>query len=342
MKNKILVYGATGYTGKLFIRYAQQAQLPIVIAGRSSEVAKVAQEFGCAYKIFSIADVPTIAQNLAEIKLVVNLAGAFVNTNQNIIKACIQTQTHYIDIAGEYPEFETAYQFNNAAQEAGMMVMAGAGFGVVPTDIAANLAQQRLPDAQKLVIGFATEGGASQGTLKTVLKDIHKAGIIRQNGKAETAQPAFQMIQRKATGKTFELVYNPWRADLFTTYLSTNIPNIETYSAFPSIVVSFMKGKLLWLRDFLLNYVVNWLPLGPSDKELKAGKTYVWATASNTSGQEATVQIIGTEAYLFTTQTLLGISKRILQNDYKVGFQTPNIYGKKLLEEIPAVEIRYL
>jgi short subunit dehydrogenase-like uncharacterized protein len=103
-----------------------------------------------------------------------------------------------------------------------------------------------------------------------------------------------------------------------------------------------MKGKLLWLRDFLLNYAVNWLPLGPSDKELKAGKTYVWATASNVSGQEATVQIIGTEAYLFTTQTLLGISKRILQNDYKVGFQTPNIYGKKLLEEIPNVEILYV
>jgi short subunit dehydrogenase-like uncharacterized protein len=104
---------------------------------RNGEVKQFAEKNNCEYRIFGATDKNEIAKNLTDIKLVVNLAGPFVLTNQTFIKACIETKTHYIDIAGEYLEFESAFAFHEEAKQAGIMIMPGAGFGVVPTDIAA-------------------------------------------------------------------------------------------------------------------------------------------------------------------------------------------------------------
>lgn len=333
-KNKILIYGSAGYMGKLLTKYAQEHNLLIILGAR--------QNFSSSFptRIFSLDEETKIIEQLHDIKLVINLAGPFVNTNKQLVQACIKSQTHYIDIAGEVPEFESLYQYNQAAIEANIMIMPGAGFGVVPTDIVANLAKQQLPDASHLKIAYITEGGASRGTLKTVLKDINKAGVILKNGRYEIATPAFKKIDLNVAGQKFNLVYNPWRADLYTARLSTGISNIETYANFPGFVVRMMQGKLLWLRDLILNRLINLIPEGPSTKQLKKGRTICHAIVSNSQGQSASATIIGPEAYLFTAETLIAISKRIvLDADFKVGYQTPNIYGKALLDSIPNVQI---
>ena len=325
-----MLYGALGYMGQLTARYAQQAQLPVVLAAK----------LGIEGRVFGLTDADVIRQNLADVSVVVNLAGPFSSTSRPLIEACIATGTHYIDIAGEYPDFETAYAFDAAARKAGVMLLPGAGFGVVPTDIAALLAHQKLPDATELTIAYATVGGASQGTLKTVLKDIDKPGVMRVNGKFVPTKPGVETLSLTAGGKMHPVVTNPWRADLFTVFYSTGIPTIRTYSAFPGFVVGFMKGRMLWLRDLLLNRFVGLLPVGPSEKQLKAGKTHVWATVRNASGQTATVQIDGPEAYLFSVKTVLAVTSRILRGDLKPGFQTPAVYGPALIENMEGVTIR--
>ena len=340
MKTKVLIYGALGYMGQLTARYAREARLPVVLAARNPDLTKVAQTLGVEIRIFGLTDAALVRQQLTDVVVVVNLAGPFAVTSRPLIDACIATGTHYIDIAGEYPDFETAYSFNEAAQKAGVMLMPGAGFGVVPTDIAALLAHQKLPDATELTIAYATIGGASQGTLKTVLTDINKPGVVRLNGQFFPINPAVDTLTFRADGKAHTVVTNPWRADLFTAFYSTGIPTIRTYSAFPGFVVGFMKGRMLWLRDLLLNRLVGLLPVGPNEKQLQTGKTHVWATAKNATGQTATVQIDGPEAYLFSVRTVLAISSRILAGEVKPGFQSPAHYGAALIEDMDGVTIR--
>jgi hypothetical protein len=60
---------------------------------------------------------------------------------------------------------------------------------------------------------------------------------------------------------------------------------------------------------------------------------------SNLKGEKASATIFGPEAYLFTAETLLAITKHILSSNYKPGFQTPNLYGVDLLKTIPNTEI---
>jgi short subunit dehydrogenase-like uncharacterized protein len=331
-KNKILIYGAAGYMGRLFLKYAKDKGFDIVLGSRNA----MASDY--PVRQFSLDNKETVVRNINDVKLVINLAGPFKNTNKQWVEACLESGTHYIDIAGEMPELEAIFSYDTPAKKADIMLMPGAGFGVVPTDIVANLAKQKLPDATHLKIAYVTNGGASRGTLKTVLADINKEGFILENNVYKKAMPAFKTFLLEIKGKNHQLVYNPWRADLFSARVSTEIPNIETYSNFPGFIVKMMHGKWLWLRDFILKRVLNFLPVGPSEKQLNKGSTICFAEATNKNGDKATATIAGPEAYVFTAQTLITISQRIMENDFKAGYQTPNIYGVELLNNMPNVK----
>ena len=187
-----------------------------------------------------------------------------------------------------------------------------------------------------ITILYATEGGASRGTLKTLLKDINRAGVRCVGGELITARPAESSQDFAIAGKSFHAVYNPWRADLFTAGISTGIPNIQTYSVFPGFIVQMMKGRLLWLRNLLLNQLLEFLPEGPSEKQLRQGRTYIMAIVKQGDVEES-VALQGPEAYLFTAHCLREITARILDGNVAAGFQTPTYYGKALLDGIEGV-----
>lgn len=333
MKDKILVYGASGYVGKLFAEQVRTEGLPIVLSARKPFAADF------PVRIFSLNDRDEILKNIADVKLLINLAGPFASTNCALIEACIKNGSHYIDIAGEASELATAYQYNNSAKNAGIMLMPGAGFGVAPTDIAAHLAKEKLPDATHLIIAYITIGNASRGTLKTVLTNINKEGVLLRNGIYEKAMPAFRQFVFATKNKKHKLVYNPWRGDLFSAKMSTGIQNIQTYSNFPGFVVQMMQGKMLWLRDLILKRFIKFLPEGPSHKQLKKGKTICYAEVTNQQNNKAMSTITGPEAYLFTAQILLAITQRIMRDDFAAGYQTPSLYGRELMYEIEGVTI---
>jgi len=81
----------------------------------------------------------------------------------------------------------------------------------------------------------------------------------------------------------------------------------------------------------LLNRLIGFLQEGHSEKALQKGKTFVYAEVRNAKNQSASVSIQGPEAYAFTAQTLGIISREILQDNWKPGFQTPAIYGESIL-----------
>jgi short subunit dehydrogenase-like uncharacterized protein len=332
-KNKILVYGASGYMGQLFLKTLSNESFQIVLGARNSFNSKY------PFRQFSLDMKDDIIENIKDVKLVINLAGPFKNSSKQLVEACIENGTHYIDIAGEVPEIKSVFEYDEMAKKSNIMLMPGAGFGVVPTDIVANLAKQKLPDATHLKIAYVTTGGASRGTLKTILADINNQGVILENGVFKKVMPAFKTFSFFVNNKQQKLVYNPWRADLFTAQISTGIQNIETYANYPDFIVKMMQGKLLWLRDILLKWLITFLPFGPSEKQLQKGSTICYAEANNLNGDKVSASIYGPEAYLFTAHALIAIAKKIMKDDYKTGFQTPNLYEVKLLKDIPNIRI---
>lgn len=334
--SKVLIYGATGYMGKLSARELLKHGIRPILAGRSDAVRAVAQELSCDYAIFGLDNRGELERALKGVSLVINLAGPFTRTQQPLIEACLANGCHYLDIAGEVDEMVSVYAFDEAAKRAGSMLMPGAGFGVVPTDIVACMAKSLLPAASDLTILYATEGGVSRGTLKTVLENINQPGVRRASGQFVTAYPAESRREFSVAGKQFTGVYNPWRADLFTAGVSTGIQNIQTYTAFPSLIVQMMKGRGLWLRDLIVKRLLRFLPEGPSAKQLQHGSTYILAIAANQT-ETKSVSLKGPEAYLFTALCLREITVNILRGKVAPGFQTPAYFGKALLDGIDGV-----
>ena len=133
--NKFLLYGANGYTGRLIAGLAASYGLVPVLAGRNKKsIVALAKELDLDYRIFSLKDTRSLENSLLEVPLVLHAAGPFQFTSRLMIEACLKTNTHYLDITGEISVFEQAKRFDEKAKAAGLMIMSGVGFDVVPTD----------------------------------------------------------------------------------------------------------------------------------------------------------------------------------------------------------------
>ena len=141
----------------------------------------------------------------------------------------------YLDITGEIPVFEMAAQLNERARTAGIMIMPGVGFDVVPTDCMALFLKNQLPDAVQLQLAFASAGGSiSHGTASTMILGLGEGGLIRENGIIVKCPLGHKSMYVNFDGDEKFVMTIPW-GDVSTGYYTTGIPNIETYTVVPQI-----------------------------------------------------------------------------------------------------------
>ncbi len=344
--NSFLLYGANGYTGELIARFARQYNLRPILAGRREEaLAPLAAKLGFPFKVIDLNDAPSLQAAVKEVKLVLHAAGPFEYTARQMIEACLQTGTHYIDINGDIAVFEMLKHYDSKAKEAGIMIMPGVGFDVVPTDCIALLLKKLLPAATGLKLAFASQGGGlSHGTAATMASKLGEGGAIRKNGKI-IRQPIGQKGFWVDFGvKKLFVMSIPW-GDISTAYFSTGIPDIETYTAISHTIFRLLKlqGLFNWLlrKPFLRNFIkkkIDQRPAGPNDEQRNKAISLVWGQVADAKGKIATARMTGPEGYTLTTHSSLLITKKILEGNFLPGYQTPAIvYGENLVLEIPAV-----
>lgn len=345
---KFLIYGASGYTGKLIVELACSKGLKPVLAGRSDDKIKpLAQDFGLEYQVFSLDDVEQIADHLKEFSLVINCAGPFIHTAKKMVEACIISKTHYLDITGEIDVFELVKSYDQAAKNASIVLMSGTGFDVVPTDCAAKYLHTKLPDATHLQLAFTSIGGSiSHGTLLTMIENLGQSGAVRKNGKI-ISKPVGHISKNIDFGSKQRFCMSiPW-GDVSTAHHTTGIPNIETYTAVSKSSYYFMKFQ--WLFNSLLrtNFVKKRLKnyadkkvIGPTSLQNSTGKSLVWGMASNASGDTVEVRIEGPEGYKLTAETSVLIIQKILAEPNISGYQTPaGLFGYDLILQIPGTKM---
>src|SRR5688572_19958564 len=97
-----LLYGATGFTGRLVARRALEAGLKPTLAGRSASPLKaLAAELQLPHSVFALEDARAMDAAIAAAPLVLNCAGPFTITGRPVVEACLRTRRHYVDITGE-------------------------------------------------------------------------------------------------------------------------------------------------------------------------------------------------------------------------------------------------
>src|SRR3569623_1467583 len=102
-----MIYGAYGITKQLVIREAVQQGLRPILAGRSrTKLEEMSQAFGLEWISFDLVNKEAVKRALSGINLVLNLAGPFAHTAPLLVEACLETGTHYLDIANEIELFQ--------------------------------------------------------------------------------------------------------------------------------------------------------------------------------------------------------------------------------------------
>lgn len=345
--NSFLLYGANGYTGELIARHASSYDLQPILAGRREATIKpLAEKLNLPYRVFDLDDTPALLAALREVKVVVHAAGPFQFTAKQMADACLQTGTHYLDINGDITVFEMLKNYDAAAKQAGIMILPGAGFDVVPTDCVALSLKKRLPDATSLKLAFATLGGGiSHGTATSVAQKLGEGGAARVNGKI-VRKPLGQKSRWVDFGmKKIFVMSIPW-GDVSTAGFTTGIPNIESYTGIPRKVYYLLKFQFLfnWLlrTNFIRNIIkkkIDKRPAGPGDEQRNKAISLVWGQAMNAEGKTVTTKMRCPEGYTLTMHSSLLIAQKVLQGNFKPGYQTPaSAYGEQLVLELPGVQ----
>ncbi|HSY41621.1 MAG TPA: saccharopine dehydrogenase NADP-binding domain-containing protein, partial [Polyangia bacterium] len=141
----LLIYGANGYTGELCARRAAAEGLPTVLAGRRADVVQaLATELGRPHLAFALDRPAAVDAALAGVTAVLNCAGPFSRTAAQLVAACLRAKAHYLDITGELDVLEKMAGRDEEARAAGITLLPGAGFDVVPSDCLAAHLKRRL------------------------------------------------------------------------------------------------------------------------------------------------------------------------------------------------------
>jgi short subunit dehydrogenase-like uncharacterized protein len=346
MKN-FLIYGSYGYTGQLIVELAVKEGMRPILAGRDEKKLHAqAERYDLEYRAFSLDETDKLDSALLEVGAILHCAGHFVLKFRQMAEACIRTKRHYVDISGEIEGFEALAKMNDDAKQAGIMLLPGGGFDVVPSDCLAAYLKGRLPTATHFRLFIrGVGGGVSRGTAVSGIENMHRQGRIRKEGKITQVPAAWQVLEQDFGRGPRKTVSIGW-GDVSTAYYSTGVPNIETYFAVKTSAINILRltrliGPLLYTR--IVRNILQWVirtvnPHGPSRQRNETGFNLMVGEMRDAERVVRTRMRVP-EGYWLTMLTTVEIMKRILNDDYKTGFQTPSLaYGTDFIMQFDRVE----
>jgi len=321
----ILVYGAYGYTGELVAEEMVDRGVDVVVAGRDEvRTEHLGERLGRPSRSFGV---DTAAAHVDDVDVLLNCAGPFAETYEPLVETCLETGTHYLDITGELSVFEAIAERDREAEKAGVCLLPGVGFDVVPTDCLAGHLHDRLPEATDLRLGFDPSGSISGGTLASAIEHADQGGKVRRNGDIVDVAPAHR-TRRIDFGRGERTAATiPW-GDVSTAYYTTGIENVEAYTAMPTAAANALNYSRL------LSPVLGFPPVketlqtlarttmsGPSERQRREGACDVWGEA--TDGETTVTSRLRTpETYALTVDAATTAARRVAEEE-PVGFETP-------------------
>ncbi|MGW4114587.1 saccharopine dehydrogenase family protein [Actinosynnema sp. NPDC004786] len=317
-----MVYGAYGFTGTLVAELAVRRGLSPVLAGRdAAKLRPLADRLGLEHRVFGL---PDAARALADVDVVAHCAGPFSATSGPMVDACLRSGTHYLDITGEIDVFEAVARRHEDAERAGVVLLPGAGFDVVPTDCLAAMLHRALPTATHLDLAFVVQGGASAGTARTAVEGSGGGGRVRVGGEIRGVRLGHRRRTAHFRDRPREVGAIPW-GDVSTAYRSTGIPNVTTFTTIPGALGRLQPLTAPLLRAAPVRRLADALARrvgGPDDATRARTRCEVFGEAWDGEGNRVRAALTGPNAYDLTADSVVKAVQRLA--DATPGAHTPS------------------
>jgi short subunit dehydrogenase-like uncharacterized protein len=187
----LVLFGATGFTGKLVARYlAEHAPdgARIGLAGRSEEKLRSARgELPAAAADWPLitadkSDPESLAKLASGTRAVITTVGPYAQGGLALVEACARAGTHYADLAGEVLFMRDSIDaYDSLARESGARIVHASGFDSIPFDLGVLVLREKvredgagdLEETTSMVVG--AKGSISGGTFASLLGQIDEA-----------------------------------------------------------------------------------------------------------------------------------------------------------------------
>jgi short subunit dehydrogenase-like uncharacterized protein len=183
----VVLYGATGYTGVLVTDELVRRGAPFVLAGRNREkLERVSADRGrdAPVAVASTDDPGSLRRMLEDARVVINCAGPFTLAGEAVVRAAVETGTHYVDSTGEQPYIRMVFErFGAEAERRGVALVPTLGFDYLPGDCIARLAARGREPLEEITLAYAVKGfGGSRGTIRSALEMLKGGDVVYEDG----------------------------------------------------------------------------------------------------------------------------------------------------------------
>jgi short subunit dehydrogenase-like uncharacterized protein len=187
-KRPVIIYGASGFSGRLVAEFLREYHLPFVAAGRTKAKIEdvMAHVPGIETADYEVAETGSSVDDLVKLfagaKVVCNTVGPFIYNGPAVIEAALQAGCHYVDIGGEQAWVrEVAEKWGCRFAERGLLAAPGTAFMSAMSDAAARLClESSAIDTLETVTMF--NGNPTFGSTQTIFAVIQTdAFYLEQN-----------------------------------------------------------------------------------------------------------------------------------------------------------------
>ena len=337
MADRIVLFGATGYTGRLVAESLLRRGVRPVLAGRSAtSLAELVSVLGGGLET-ATADVsrPETVRALVEAgDVLVSCVGPFARGGEPAVRAAIDAKAHYLDSTGEGTFIRRVFEeFGPQASRAGVVLLTAMGYDWVPGNLAGGLALAEAGEAAvRLDVGYFMtgdpRGGMSGGTRASAAGAMLDPTFTFRDGRLVTERGAarirgFDVRGRERPGisvgssEAFSLprVHPTLRdVDVYLGWFGPASRPMQAFSAMTSVVtrVPGAKGAL----NAALGRFAKGSTGGPDKATRAKTGSHIVAVASDAGGRElATVHVEGANGYDFTGDMLAWGADHALQGE---------------------------
>jgi short subunit dehydrogenase-like uncharacterized protein len=305
----VVLYGASGYTGRLVAAELARRGVDHALSGRDpAKLEPLGKEHGAPMRAVTLDDERGLRELLDGARVVINCAGPFTLAGDALVRAAIDTRTHYVDSTGEQPFIAMVFDRHGAAAErAGVALVPAIGFDYLPGDCIARIAAEGHEPLEELVIAYDVTGfGMSRGTLRSALEMMKEGepGVFRAHFDFP-APIGRQGVSRYPSGEVLTVPRHTRTQRVVS--LMTN-RTVVPHAAGAALMPYLQPGLQLALRTplrGLLQQVAGLLPEGPSEDARRAVAWTIVADARSEDGRTSRAIVRGTDVYGLTAVILV-------------------------------------
>jgi len=332
MPGRVILFGATGYTGHLVAEAMVRRGLKPVLAGRDgAKLKEMADRLGGLETAQADVNHPeSLADLLKSGDVLVTTVGPFTLYGEAAIGAAVGNGAHYIDSTGE-PGFvrKVFEKFGPRAKEAGIALICAGGYDYVPGNVAAASALRSAgPDAVRVDVGYFSLGRfeLSQGTLASTRAAMAEPDLMWQAGRwveqtSGTRLRAFQVSGKDLLGLSISSSEHYSLPRLFPQLKDVNIylgwygkrsRELQRAAKVQSVLRKIPGVKAV-LRSMALR-VPQSRGQGPNAETRSKAKSLIVAETFDKAGKLlARTELVGVNGYTFTGEMLTWLADSILK-----------------------------